>query len=266
VLMIDPRAGSKTLIAPLTRRKLPVESCKLDYGDVAFMGNLPKRKVMVGIEYKTITDLLACLQTKRYVGHQLPGMLENYGRVYLLIEGDFRPSPPQRDSAGGILQVRYHGFGGWVSWGAGRGRRWQRPMMFRDLMSFLASMEEAGVRVWQTPNKDATVEYIVSRYTWWSKKWEKHNSLKAIYDGDRIYERDEVLQVRRAGFSRTVAAQLPGIGWKKSSRVIAAMPTMYHMATAAREEWEHVRGIGKTLSKRIYWAIRKPDDKPGKVE
>lgn len=245
--MIDTRAGSVNLIRPLKKRKGSlVEPATLQYGDVAFLGNMPGRKVMVGIEYKTIGDLMQCLSTKRFVGHQLPGMLEEYGRSYLLIEGMYRAAPKS-----GALEVYERGR--WQQYGH---RRWQRPMMYGDLLGFLTSIEEAGVKVRRAATFDDTVETVVALYNWWSKKWEKHSSLKAIYDGDRIYERDTVLPVRRATFERTIAAQLPGIGWHKSARVVAALPTVLDMVTASRAEWEEIEGIGGTLSKRIHAALR----------
>lgn len=253
-MLVDTRAGSKELIAPLLARGVDVEPAMLAYGDISFLGNSPRGAIGIGIEHKTVTDILACLQSKRFVGHQLPGMLEEYGRSYLVIEGVFRANP--RD---GILEVPYRGGSGWMRWGSGKQRRWARPMMYRDFLGFLTSIEEAGVRVRRTITREDTIEALISLYRWWSKKWDKHASLSAIYDGDRISERDEVLQVRRAGLARTIAAQLPGIGWKKSARVVGVMPTVFDMATADVAEWRSVPGIGVTLSKRIHRAMREKE-------
>lgn len=251
MILVDYRTGSKHLAKPLAKRGIEVDVVTLKYGDVSFVGNGLRGRRAIGIELKTVTDLLSCMQTKRFTGSQLPGLTAEYDVVYLMIEGGIRAG------SDGILEIPQRG--GWEAWGSRQ--RWARPMMYRDLLGFLTTIETlAGVKIRRTMTEADTVEAIVGLHSWWSKSWDKHKSLNAIYDGERLHERDEIVPVRKAGFSRTIAAQLPGIGWKKSARVLKRFPTMEDMVLATPREWSEVDGIGKTLSQRIYKAIHEGVD------
>lgn len=250
MILIDSRVGSNHLAKPLKRRGLPVELTTLKYGDLSFAGRGPRGGKSIGVELKTITDLLACIQSKRFTGGQLPGLVADYDVVYLIVEGGFRAG------SDGVLELP-RGGGEWRAWGSRgpRGARWARPMMYRDLLGFLTSVETlAGVRVRRTITSADTVECVASLYSWWSKPWSAHHSTHAIYDGERSAG-DTVVPITRASFARTIAAQLPGIGWKKSAAVVNAMPTVEDMVMASRKDWARVDGVGKTLSERIYTAI-----------
>ena len=90
VIFVDYRAGSHELVAPLKALGLPVEETTLDAGDVAFSGRGEKGKeVLVGIEYKRLSDLISSLRTERLQGHQLVAMSEaGFDYSWLLIEGE----------------------------------------------------------------------------------------------------------------------------------------------------------------------------------
>ena len=85
LLYIDPREGSKKL---LTRFGDECESVRMDAGDVAFFGNGPDDQVWwIGIEYKTLEDIMACIKTGRFTGTQLPRMMKQFDLCFLLVEG-----------------------------------------------------------------------------------------------------------------------------------------------------------------------------------
>lgn len=88
MLTVDPREGSNNLVEPLSMMGVPVRRETLEYGDVAFVGRGPSESSLpVGIEYKSVSDLLTSWQDGRLLGHQLPGMLNCYTINYLLVEG-----------------------------------------------------------------------------------------------------------------------------------------------------------------------------------
>jgi len=74
-LLVDPRAGSSALLAPLCTRGLEAEGgdprirrC----GRLLAMG--PEGTVLVGIEYKHMGEAITCMTSGRFAGHQLLGM------------------------------------------------------------------------------------------------------------------------------------------------------------------------------------------------
>lgn len=123
MLLVDNRAGSKELVAPLQKLGLDVEATHLDFGDVAFEGKGRKGKtVTIGIEFKVLPELVTALRTERLQGFQLPGMRDAYDYSYLLVEGEllydktgalqqrkrFNPTPlPGRMTVGELLKRKH---------------------------------------------------------------------------------------------------------------------------------------------------------------
>src|SRR4051812_2144692 len=98
MIYIDPRAGSSALKAQLPRA-LVGENSNIP-SDVEFVGYGPDGPMLIGIEYKSVSDCLTSMTDGRLTGTQLPRMRESYDRRYLLIEG------PLRVSADGILETK----------------------------------------------------------------------------------------------------------------------------------------------------------------
>ena len=88
MILVDKRAGSHELVAPLEAMGLPVEETMLDFGDLLFQG---KRSdgglVTIAIEHKKIGDLVNSFRTGRLPGHQAIG-LQAFDVRFLLIEGE----------------------------------------------------------------------------------------------------------------------------------------------------------------------------------
>src|SRR5690242_6270596 len=91
-LLLDPRAGSGDLLPELQKHTNgDVTHVTLNSGDVAWEGNYKTGTVFCGLEIKTIPDMMVSLRSGRYLD-QLHRMQEDYGIVYLLLEGSYRPS------------------------------------------------------------------------------------------------------------------------------------------------------------------------------
>lgn len=237
MLFIDRRVGSVEFESKLKHFGLPIQVTTLDYADFAFMGRGPKgAPVAVGIERKTISDLLTSMQSGRLSGHQLPGLCESYAYVWLLIEGLFRPEP-----ATGILQT-WHGI--WKDAGHSR-----RSMLYRNIEQYFITLEtQAAVRIRRSATPDESAHIIANAYRWWcNKEFDDHKSHLAL---DTLDARDANLMVRPS-VVRNVAAQLPGVGWTKSEAVSKRFKTVANMVMATESEWREVPGIGATLAKRI---------------
>src|SRR3989304_2010126 len=100
MVLVDDRVGSAGLADLLKDAILTT----LEYGDCAFSGNGPNGIIKIGVERKAISDLIQSINSGRLSGHQLPGLLETYDRVYLLVEGQWRGN--RKD---GIVEVFRHG-------------------------------------------------------------------------------------------------------------------------------------------------------------
>jgi ERCC4-type nuclease len=200
VLQVDPREGSKKLVDPLRSRGLSVEVSQMEAGDVAWVGRGEGGKpVLVGVEYKTISDLLQCFENGRFAENQLPGLQDNYDIAWLLVEGQWR------EGEAGELRVLTKGY----QWEEPRGRL----MSYVQFEERIASVEIlGGVAVVQTRDFKHTLAWLHARYSWWtSKNMDEHKSHLQLYDNKPMSHR---VTNRRPNLAVKIASQLPGIGWE----------------------------------------------------
>jgi ERCC4-type nuclease len=230
MLIVDDRVGSKDLAKKIRGAELG----RLEYGDVAFLGNIKGHPVNIGIELKTVSDILACMRDGRFAGHQLPGMMREYNYIYLVIEGGYRANVE------GLLEV-VKGKGRWGVHSHGGATMW------RDLENFITTLEaKTNLRVRKTYNRRETVALVKALHSWWvNKEWGKHRSHLAF---DR--SGTPAMPVPPS-LLRRVAKELPGVGWGKSQAVEQHFKTIEDMVGAKEEEWRKIEGIGKILSEKI---------------
>jgi ERCC4-type nuclease len=230
VILVDPRAGSVDYIPLLRGLGATVEAVTLDFGDVAFYGSGRS----IGIELKRLNDMLNCIVTGRFSGHQLPGLAAQYQEAWLIVEGYWRPGPLD-----GVLETR-------------RGREWvpvklgARTWMYRDFDNYLTTVEvKGGVRVKRTAGPDETARAVYGLYAWW-QDFDGHHSHLALNRASR----DTGLFVKQT-FVRRVAAELPGVGFERSGMCAGAFSTVRKMMQASDKEWTRLPGIGAKLAKGI---------------
>lgn len=240
MILVDTRAGSSELVAPLAKAGLPVEEAVLEYGDIAFLGRGEGgADVMVGIEHKKVPDLVGSLNSDRLVGHQLGGMLDTYDRPYLLIEGDW-----DHDDAGHVTLFR--GLKGRRSIVKGA------PLAVELEKRVITLETRGGLRVRWTPSQRATVRYLTALYRFWTDRdLDMHRSHLAIHSPDL----DRALKIP-ISLKRQIAAQLPGIGFERSRAVDQHFRSVWEMVNAGEEEWRRVEGIGPALSRKLVAACR----------
>lgn len=236
-LHIDRRDGSKDLLQYLPP---DTETCTLDFGDAMILGNGPDGVVTVGIEVKSVSDLLQSENTGRLAGHQLPGMLKLYDLCWLLYYGSYRPGSK------GELQVR-------------RGKLWQnfkigtRPVPYGYLESFLMDVSSTGCRIKQVYNAEEAAAWLMVAHRWWSKQWKDHKGLRQfdMSKSDCLFPglTDDQERVARA------AMTLPGIGTEKAIKCAYFFDSISEMSVADVSDWEQVDGIGKVLAKEAVRAI-----------
>jgi ERCC4-type nuclease len=207
---------------------------------------------MIGLERKRIGDLVQSVRERRLSGHQLPGLMNCYSYVYLVVEGIFRPSDR------GELEER-------------RGQGWRgMGVRYREINNHLATLEMmCGVVVRRTSTAQETATLIVDLYKWWSEKeWAKHKSHCQIYAPDPAsmvtsrkaqWVSPEERIRRKYGEKGVVcwrqAAQLPGVD-SIAELVVEEFRSPGVMAAATVKQWEKIPGIGKTLAKRFYELYR----------
>jgi ERCC4-type nuclease len=260
MIYVDSRAGSKDLAPLLSGRGLPVTLTRMDYGDVCFLGAGPEGEpVPVGIEVKQIRDVLQCICDGRFAGHQLPGLVNAYDQVYLLVVGLWRGNAKT-----GLLQYRAKR-GTWQDLCVGT-----RKFMLRDLLTWLDTIEiKGGIRMARVLEWNEATIWLSSLYNWWQKGWESHHSHLAFHDGTRHgtpYQRERASRMvasmsdrallSRPTFARMVAAQMPHVGWTRSEPLVKRYKSVEKMLLATPEELEEIEGIGPTIAQGIWDSLR----------
>lgn len=250
MIRVDPRAGSKDLVAPLERRGLPVSVETLEFGDVSFTGHGPReRPVLLGIEHKTLSDLLGCLATKRYEGHQLVGLHNTYETAWLLVEGRWHT-----DTEGYLMEMRRGGFKR-IAWGSA-------GMQRRTLMKKLFTFEHCGgVRVRVTQDRNESLDWIHAMYGWWvGKEFEAHGADIGWCPPEAwVAEAADSGSLRPWSGARQWARIVPGLGAKFAK---AAAEHVGHvpeaLAKVSEEEWAALQyDGGKKLGASKARAIRR---------
>ena len=210
----------------------------MQFGDVMFMGDGPDgRPIPVGIEHKTLADVLKCISDSRFAGVQLPGLVSTYEYVYLVVQGLYRPC----HKTGSLLVPRRK-----------RGKLiWEpvqlgyRAYTWTDLESWLTTMEvKAGVMVKRANNRTDSALIIQSLYRWWTAKgWDRHMAHLQFHQP----EVDQLI-LHTPSILRRMAAQLPGIGWTKSAAVEKKFKSVAGMVMSNPRDWETIPGIGKKIA------------------
>lgn len=249
MLLVDDRAGSQDLIKPLLALGLPVESTRLDFGDLMFLGRGEKgADIAVGIEHKKVADLVQSLNNARLQGHQLPGMLTNYDRSWLVVEGDWH-----HDATGRVTMF--------AGKGSKRPLRGAPPAM--ELEKRLICLEtRGGFRVRHCPARRDSIRFIAALYRYWTDKdLDQHRSHLALHAPDM----DRTLAIPISDFRR-IAAAVPGIGYRTSQAVEQHFDGSFRrMMLAGEKEWAEItttddkgktRRLGVSRARTILEALR----------
>jgi ERCC4-type nuclease len=223
--------------------------CRLDSADIMFEGNGPNGAVSVGIEVKTIDDLLQSIGTGRLQATQIPAMVAAYDVRWLLYYG-----PWQEIASTGALQIQ-------------RGKTFhtcrigEKLMPAEFLTSALWTVEAAGVRVAHVSTPQEAAKWVVSYCRWWSKPWKDHKGLEVFdtssYRTQLPLTLDTDGATRDMMFRARIAAQLDGVGYRRATMAAAHFRSVLEMVTASVDQWAEVRGIGKVLARHIVEAIAK---------
>lgn len=256
MISLDNRAGSAPLFPYLRGIGLPCQLTRLAYGDISFIGVGPGGiPITVGVEVKSINDVLQSITTGRFSGHQLPGLKKSYDIVWLLIEGLWRPNQKT-----GVLQYRRKR-GEWADLTVGT-----RRFMFRDLATWLFTTEiKGGISIARVSDWGEAILWISTLYSWWtSKEWEGHRSHLALNETGRDRFFDNALLIKPT-LLRMVAAELPGIGWSKSEAIANKFENVEQLVMADPDTLAEItyvdkggteKRIGTVVASKVYMALR----------
>jgi len=211
------------------RANVKTQVKQLLYGDFAWEGQLNGRPVRVGLELKTLPDLVNSINNGRLTGRQLPGMANLYEFRYLLIEGVYH--------AGSDGAVVLHRAGG---------NSISLPATYRGLVGFLATVELAGFHIRQSESASGSAHTIAALYQWWQKP-EHHSFEETVIEQPTLY---------RLSDTEAFFAGMPGVGWKRARAICRGLPTTEALVKATEADLMGVSGIGKEMASRIYKFLR----------
>lgn len=220
---------------------IPAELTRMEFGDAMIIGNGPTSPLTVGVEVKSLSDLLQSANTGRLAGHQLPGMLSTYDVCTLLYYGVCRPGDHNE------LQVR-------------RGKLWtnfrigSRIVPYSYLESFLLDIAATGVRLKHVYDAREAAKWLEVLHRWWSKKWSDHKGLRA-FDRSGDLSLMPGMNPDEERLAKVISA-LPGVGFERACAAAAVIDSIEDLCVTSVEEWESIPGIGKVVAKSIVTAIR----------
>lgn len=242
MLLVDRRVGSKELLQPLRQSGLDAELVELEFGDCAFSGRGAQgASVDIGVELKTLNDLVGSLRSGRLAGHQLPGLRAKFEHAWVVVEGQWRA-----DEQG--LVVTYQGQAhGW--------KPLPGKMRASEMEKHLLTLELCGgLHVRYTNSRADTVRFIANLFRWWSDQaLDHHTSHLAVHDAPTLVPISEW----RAAFTK-----FPAIGVKASKAVADHFHNSLRLAARAPvSEWAGIavvdesagtsRRLGDKVAQRI---------------
>lgn len=233
---MDSNVGSRELLTGIRQLGCDAEVVSGLSTDFQWTGNGDRGTTLIGVERKTICDLLDSIRSSRLAGGQVGRALECYDYYYLIVEG------PWRRGEGGMLEI------GWP-WHQPKGQfRYAEVNHFLNRLSFLG-----GVLVWRTFDGDETIATLVNWHDQWQRPWSEHLDKRVIYapapippkQGKGIFQ-SEATPVQK------ILYQLPGMGDKKTFDLAQYFKTPEDIVSMHVFEWEELPGIGKTGARKIW--------------
>lgn len=247
-LFIDDRDGSRDL-AGIEPAKSISELTRLDSGDCMIIGNGPGGAVVnVGVEVKSIWDLVSSAETGRLQATQVPAMLKTYDMSWLLYHGAYRIG------ADGYLWVRR-------KFGRPGDKHEYRPLKlgkrqvpYAYIEGLIYDFAFMGIHTRHVTDVREAAIWLHSLHRWWSKPWDKHRGMRVI---DKSREVSLMPGMDEREMQRTrIAAQLPAVGFERAITAARHFPSVREMINAPVEEWTQVDGIGKVIARAIVEAVK----------
>lgn len=196
--------------------------------DVHFTGNGPSSLVTIGIELKSLSDMISSLDSKRLTATQIPFLLDNYTVPYLIIYGAYRCCPDT-----GLMQTQRYD-------PSTHKRTWKplllgkRTFKWSFLENFLSSPSITSTRLRFRQFfsiQDAAFWIGSSLYPTWQKPYDEHRSLFGFDDSQRLPAHYTLApDVDPITYQiMLTAASLPSLGYDRSVAVAAHFRSVEEM-------------------------------------
>lgn len=242
MLLVDNRTGSNELAGGLQALGLPVDLTTLEFGDVAFEGRgVAGEPLWVGIEFKQLTELAEAIKG-RLPGHQLPGLVQNYERRYLLVEGEW-----ETDKQGRLLhRSKLGAFAPILG----------MPPAIELQKRLLTYATRGGMQFIHAAKRKHTLSWLAALYRFWTDvDLDQHKSHIAIYNRDV----DEALLKPKSQFVQTIAT-LPGVGREVAMAAEREFGNIRVACQALAQDWAALevngRKFGAKRAEKVVEAIR----------
>lgn len=258
-----PYAGGECTVAPHCHPFATLSP--LDAGDVAFTGNGPSGPITIGVEVKSLSDLLSSIEDGRLRARQIPDMIAAFDVRWLLYYGTYRCCPST-----GSLQVPSRrdptsGRCGWEDYKFG-GRTSKRVVPYAYLESFLASPSLTNTRVHVKHCYDLAecARWIGVLHHIWQKPYSSHSSMQA-FDTSADLGLMPLLSPHLKQRARTIAT-FPGVSYQRAVAIARAFASLRDLFNCTEEELAEVqiptkdgkgkaRRLGKVLARSIVGLI-----------
>lgn len=238
-VLIDDRAGSKDLILKPCLKGI-AELARLNFGDVLIAGNGPKGSVAVGIEVKSIWDLVSSAANGRLMDTQITGMLGDYSHCWLLVYGSWRAG--RKD---GLLHIQ-RGKDRWEMFKLGKA-----CLPYSFVEHLFTEITMMGVHVATVPSEYDAAEWVAAMASWWNKRWTDHKASRTFDHSSAEARLRPVMLDPRVRSRAEIASKLPGVGFERAIAAAKHFKSVREMMNAPSSEWLKVPGIGKGIAKSV---------------
>lgn len=239
MILIDHKGGPEgkriptEMVGIINRLGVHAELSDLDYGDAAFEGRSPIGTIAVGIERKTLHDLIKSIDDARLSGHQLIGMKQMYTVRAVIVEGHWKAHDPD----GWLME----GFNSGTSWGYCRPGGQRR--LYSTVYRYLISMQMTGTLVTYSRDLWHTCYNICEWFHYFQKK--EHTSMLEL-------QKVNIPSLNfKPDLTRRWANDLEDVGLKLSETAARHFRTPIKLANAEESEWLKIPGVGIKTAQQI---------------
>lgn len=232
MILIDSSVGSRELLPLVKSHGVEAELNNLDSADACFEGKGPEGNIYVGLERKSLHDMLHCIDDSRY-NEQRRRMKDQYDVSILIVEGHWKPH-----NENGMLMEGFHSG---INWGYCRpgGRR----LMYSKLRRYLFSVSLAGVIVVYTRDLGHTAFDIVEWFHYFQKS--EHTSLM------EMQKITIPTLTGKPSLTRKWAYAIEDVGTAISERAANYFKRPIKLATADEQAWLKIEGVSTKLAQKI---------------
>lgn len=239
MIYVSHEKGSIELLPDILMQGVKAEKLPLPSADFCFEGNGPDGTISIGIERKTLHDMLDSIETARY-NRQRVDMKNFYQVCVLMVEGHWRPHHPD-----GVLM---EGFNDGLSWGYCRHR--SQRTLYSKLYRYLIGVASTGVIVCYPRNRWQCAVDVVEWFHYWSRPYESHRSLREI-------QKVAVPALNfRPSLVRKWAQDCPNIGVTLGDLAARRFRTPLALAQADEGDWLSIPGVGVKTAQQVVKEIR----------